>query len=86
MNSIQISGFTLVRNGTKFGYPYIESMKSLLPWVNELIINVGTGDDDTLEQVALFAKNEGRDKVRYFVSDWQLDNPEKKKGGQILFE
>jgi hypothetical protein len=82
----KISGFTMVRNGTRFEYPYLESLRSLLPLVNELVINVGKGDDDTLEKIQYFSKNEGQGKVRYFESDWQLHNPEKKKGGQILSE
>ena len=81
---MKISGFTLVRNGTAFDYPYLESLRSLLPLVDELIVNVGKGDDDTLEQIQKFATQEGQGKVTYFESDWQLDQPEKKRGGLIL--
>ncbi len=83
---MKISGFTLVRNGTAFDYPYLESLRSLLPLVDELIVNVGKGDDDTLEQIQKFATQEGQGKVTYFESDWQLDQPEKKRGGLILSE
>ncbi len=83
---MKISGFTLVRNGTSFDYPYLESLRSLLPLVDELIINVGRGDDDTWEQIQKFATNEGQGKVIPFESDWQLDQPEKKRGGLILSE
>lgn len=83
---MKVSGFTLIRNGTQFDYPYLESLRSLLPLVDEFIINVGKGDDDTLQQVQQFAAQEGQGKVIYFESDWQLDNPEKKKGGLILSE
>src|SRR4051812_30804154 len=83
---MKISGFTLVRNGTRFDYPYLESLRSLLPLVDELIINVGIGDDDTLEKIRLFAREEGLGKVILFESDWQIDNPEKKKGGRVLSE
>jgi glycosyltransferase involved in cell wall biosynthesis len=83
---IKISGFSLVRNGTLFDYPYLESLRSLLPMVDELIVNVGIGDDDTLEQVQKFADTEGQEKLIIFESDWQLDQPAKKKGGLILSE
>ncbi len=83
---LKISGFTLVRNGTRFDYPYLESLRSLLPLVDELVINVGIGDDDTLNRVRAFAEKEGKGVVKIFENDWQLDNPEKKKGGLILSE
>jgi hypothetical protein len=83
---MKISGFTLVRNGTKFEYPYLESLRSLLPLVDELVVNVGIGDDDTLECVKAFAASEGGGKVVIFESHWPLDDPEKKKSGLILSE
>lgn len=79
-----ISGFTLVRNGEKFEYPYLESLRSLLPLVDELVVNVGIGEDSTLEWVRKISEKETR--IRYFESDWCLDNPEKKRGGLILSE
>ena len=84
--SEKISGFTLVRNGVKFDYPFIESMKSLLPLVDELVVNVGYGDDDTLEQVQKFARDAGQGKVLVFESEWPLNDPEKRKSGLILSE
>lgn len=87
----KISGFTLIRNGFQYDFPFIESLRSLLPLVDELIINVGIGSDLTLKRIQEFAEAEGRDqnghsKVKWFESDWQLDDPVKKKGGQILSE
>lgn len=84
--SAKISGFTLVRNGAKFDYPFIESLKSLLPAVDELVVNVGIGDDDTLAQVQRFAADAGQGKVVVFESHWPLDDPEKRKSGLILSE
>jgi hypothetical protein len=83
---MKVSGFTLVRNGTQFDYPYLESLRSLLPLVDELVINVGIGDDDTLSRIQAFAESEGAGKVKWFESRWPLDDPEKKKGGLILSE
>src|SRR4051812_21035789 len=83
---MKISGFTLVRNAVAFDYPFLESLRSLLPLVDELVINVGIGDDNTRDQVELFAKQEGQGKVRFFESNWGLDDPEKKRGGLILSE
>jgi hypothetical protein len=81
---IKTSGFTIIRNGTEFDYPYIESLRSILPIVDELIINVGIGTDNTLMRIKNFAEREGEGKVKFFMSRWPLDDPGKKKSGLIL--
>lgn len=83
---LPVSGFTIVRNGTKFDYPYLESLRSLLPLVDELVINVGVGEDDTLDRVRRFAAEEGAGKVVIFESEWPMNDPEKRRGGLILSE
>ena len=82
----KISGFSLVRNGMKFDYPFLESWRSLLPVVDELVLNIGMSDDDTLAVARKFAAEEGNGKVRIFESEWPLHIPEKKKSGLILSE
>src|SRR6185437_9540213 len=64
----------------------LESLRSLLPLVDELVINVGIGDDDTREKIREFARAEGAGKVEIFESRWPLDDPEKKRSGLILSE
>jgi glycosyltransferase involved in cell wall biosynthesis len=49
--SMKVSGFTFVRNGTILGYPYIESLTSLLRLCDEVVVAVGLSDDDTLERI-----------------------------------
>ena len=83
---MKVSGFTLVRHGTRFDYPYVESLRSLLPLVDELVVNVGVGEDDTLARVRALAAAEGAGKLVVFESAWPLDDPERKKGGRILSE
>lgn len=83
---MKVSGFTLVRNGVRFDYPFMESIRSLLPLVDELVINVGTGDDETLDRVKSLAREPGGEKIVWFESLWPLDDPEKRKGGLILSE
>jgi glycosyltransferase involved in cell wall biosynthesis len=83
---MKVSGFTLVRNGVLFDYPFLESLRSLLPLVDELWINVGIGDDETLALVREFCAKESNGKAHYFESRWPLDDPEKKRGGKILSE
>lgn len=55
-NDIAISGFTFVRNGVNFDYPFEESIRSMLPLVDDLVVNVGVGSDETLERVMALAK------------------------------
>jgi len=48
---MKLSGFTFIRNGTELGFPFEASIHSLLPLVDEFVIVVGHGQDDTLERV-----------------------------------
>ncbi len=82
----KISGFSIVRNGVRFDYPFLESLRSLLPLVDELVLNVGEGDDETLDLCERFAREEGRGKVKIFTTVWPLNDPEKKRSGLILSE
>ena len=82
----KISGFSLIRNGIDFDYPFLEAWRSLLPLVDELVLNVGLSTDQTLEVTKKFAVEEGQGKVRIIESVWPLDDPEKKRSGLILSE
>jgi len=74
---MHISGFTYVRNGFTFGYPFIESIQSLLPIVDELIVVVGDSNDGTRE--AIETLNEP--KIRIIDSIWDEEN---RKNGKIF--
>jgi hypothetical protein len=65
----KISAFTLIKNAIKFDYPIIESVNSLLPLVDEYIINIGNSDDGTRDLVhAAFDSNP---KCVLFDSVWE---------------
>jgi len=49
---MKISGFTFLRNAVLNGYPFEESIKSILPIVDEFICVIGCGIDDTRDRVA----------------------------------
>jgi hypothetical protein len=74
-----ISGFTFIRNGVKYDYPFEESLRSLLPLVDELVVNVGVGEDETLSRVKALAASDP--KIRIFESVW---DESLRKGGLIL--
>ncbi len=44
---MRVSGFTFLRNGQMLGYPFVESIRSILPIVDEFIIALGPCEDET---------------------------------------
>ena len=63
---MKVSAFTFIKNGEILGYPFIQSIKSILPIVDEFVINVGSGEDNTLEVIQ--AINDP--KIRIIQSCW----------------
>lgn len=63
---MKVSGFTFIRNGTLLGYPYIESLRSLLPVCDEVFVAVGASEDDTLARV----KAIGDPKLQVIETAW----------------
>jgi glycosyltransferase involved in cell wall biosynthesis len=76
---MKVSGFTILRNGVRFAYPFEESIRSLLPLVDEMIVAVGKSDDDSLERVQAI----GDPKIRIFETVWDMS---KREGGLLLSE
>lgn len=48
---MKVSGFSFLRDGVKLGYPFVESIRSALPVVDEFVVAVGASDDGTLERL-----------------------------------
>lgn len=63
---MKISGFTFLRNGQKLGYPFVESLRSVLPLVDEFIIALGPCDDDTEKML----REIGDPKIRIIPTQW----------------
>ena len=63
---MKVSGFTFIKNGQILGYPFLQSIQSILPIVDEFVVNVGESEDDTL---ALIQSIES-DKIRIIQSKW----------------
>lgn len=74
---MRISGFTFVRNAVRLDYPVVESIGSILPMVDEFVVNVGESDDGTLALV----RGIGSPKIRIVESQW---NPNMSSGGFVL--
>jgi glycosyltransferase involved in cell wall biosynthesis len=72
-----ISGFTFVRNAVKYDYPVVESIRSILPLVDEFIVSVGNSDDETLHLI----ESIGSPKIKIFHSVW---DDSLREGGKVL--
>ena len=71
---MKISGFTFCRNAIKYDYPIVESIQSILPIVDEFIVNVGESEDETLKRI----QSIGDPKISIVESVW--DESLKKDG------
>ncbi|MBF0205362.1 MAG: hypothetical protein HQK53_00590 [Oligoflexia bacterium] len=88
--NIIISGFTFIKNGITLGYPVVESINSIVPLCDEIIVNVGFDDpglknDDGTYQLLrdhFYTKNK---KIRIIRSYWDPRSI-KKGSGLILSE
>jgi len=63
---MKVSAFTFIKNGHILGYPFIESINSILSIVDEFVINVGESEDDTL----LLINSIKNPKIRIIQSKW----------------
>ncbi len=74
---MRVSGFTFIRNGARLNYPFVESIRSALPVVDEFVVAVGASDDDTRERIVAI----GDPKIRIVDTVW---NPILVKRGFVL--
>jgi hypothetical protein len=63
---MKVSGFTFLRNGQKLGYPFVASIRSILPLVDEFVIALGPCADDTEKMVRAI----GDPKIRIIPTQW----------------
>ena len=74
---MKISGFTIIKNAEINNYPVVESITSILPVVDEMIVLVGDSDDDTLGLI----QNIHSPKIKIHHSLWDVTL---RKGGAVL--
>jgi hypothetical protein len=74
---MKISGFTIIKNAILNDYPVVESITSILPVVDEMIVLAGDSEDDTNELI----KNINDPKIKIYHSVW---NANLRKGGSVL--
>lgn len=68
MTAPPVSGFTLVRNAIRLDFPVEASIRSILPLCDEVVVNVGKSDDDTLDLV----RGIGDPRIRIIESEWDF--------------
>lgn len=74
---MKISGFTIIRNAILNDYPVVESISSILPVVDEMIVLVGDSQDETEKLI----RSIGSPKIIIHHSVW---DPALKEGGRVL--
>ncbi len=75
---MKVSGFTFLRNGQMLGYPFVESICSILPIVDEFVVALGPCDDQTEPML----REIGDPKIRIIPTRWneRLQNDYSVKG------
>jgi hypothetical protein len=63
---MKVSGFTFMRNVHKTGYPFVASVRSVLPIVDEFIVALGPSDDGTEDLLRAI----GDPKIRIIPTQW----------------
>lgn len=70
-----ISGFTFLRHGVKLGFPFEASIRSILPLVDEFVIALGAGQDETEARIHALAAEQP--KIRIIPTRWNERMAEK---------
>ena len=74
---MKVSGFTFVRNALKYDYPVAESIRSLLPLADEMIVAVGNSEDETEQLI----RGIGSAKIKSVPAIW---DDSLREGGHVL--
>jgi glycosyltransferase involved in cell wall biosynthesis len=67
-----LTGITLIRNGHLLNYPFIECISSLAKQCDEVIVNVGDSEDETLASVKKLKSQYGN--ITIIESKWNMSN------------
>ncbi len=74
---MKVVGVSFIRNAIRYDYPVVESLRSLLPLCDEVIVAVGASDDDTRSLIA------GIDPQKIRIIDTIWDDS-LREGGRVL--
>jgi hypothetical protein len=65
---VKVSGFTIVRNAIKLDFPVEASIRSILPICDELVVNVGRSEDETMDLIRSIPDP----KIRILETEWDM--------------
>ena len=74
---MKVVGFTFVRNALTYDYPVLESLRSLLPLCDEVVVAVGNSADDTLNLI----RSLNSPKICILETTW---DDSLREGGRVL--
>jgi hypothetical protein len=74
---MKVSAFTFVKNAVRYDYPVVESIKSILPIVDEYIVSLGDSEDETESLISSI----NSEKINLIHSVWDKNLRE---GGKVL--
>jgi hypothetical protein len=77
---VRISGFTIVRNAIKLDFPVEASIRSILPVCDEVVVNVGRSEDETLDLV----RSIGDPRLRILETEWDMSRRNTVLGAETL--
>ena len=65
---MKISGLIIVRNAVLNDYPVVEAISSVLPMVDEMVVSIDVGDDNSEELI----RSMNDPKIKIFYSTWDM--------------
>lgn len=74
---MKVSGFTFIKNALIYDYPIVESIQSILPLCDEVIVAVGRSTDATLDLI----KSIPSPKIKVIETEW---DESLREGGRVL--
>ena len=74
---MKVSGFTFIKNAIIYDYPVVESIRSILPLCDEVVVAVGESDDETEELI----RGIDPKKVKIIKTQW---DESLREGGKVL--
>lgn len=74
---MKVAGFTFIKNAVQFDYPVVESILSVLPLCDEMVVAIGDSSDGTRELISAIPS----DKIRIIDTVW---DPSLREGGAVL--
>jgi glycosyltransferase involved in cell wall biosynthesis len=74
---MKISGFSYVRNGIEYDYPFLEAIQSILPICDEFIMVLGDSHDSSRAAIESIQS----DKIKIVDTIWDMNN---RKDGKVF--